>query len=259
MRPKYSIIIATKNEEEAIAKVLCSIPKEITKEAEVIVADSSNDCTPIIAQRMGAKIIKVRKRGKGRAMRQGVEASSGDILIFLDGDGTDPPQYIPKLLKKLEKANLVLGCRSMKTFDADDLMTREVFRIYGLVVRPIFRIVGLGVSDPMAGFRAIRREDWNKLNLKSNGFEIETEMDIRAVENKFVVKEIAIPHIRRGGGILKSKFVSNPKNWFKVINVLIRYVNDKKVKSRLIYIRSKLKNYIKILKENFSDLLPFRF
>jgi glycosyltransferase involved in cell wall biosynthesis len=59
-----SIIIPTRNEEEAIAKVLCSIPEEIQKKTEIIVVDSSEDKTPIIAKKLGAKVIKVKKKGK---------------------------------------------------------------------------------------------------------------------------------------------------------------------------------------------------
>ena len=199
IKPKYSIIIATRNEEEAIAKVICDIPKSIEKESEIIVVDSSTDATPKIAKELRVKLIRSRK-GKGRQMKKGVEKSNGEILIFLDGDGTDPSSFIPKLLKKLEKADLVLGCRSQKSFKTDDLWMKEVFRIYRTFIRPLFRLINFNVSDPLAGFRAIRRNDWDRLKLKSNEFEIETEMNIKAIEKKFIVKEIPIPHLKRGGG-----------------------------------------------------------
>ena len=68
-KEKISIIIPTRNEEEGIAKVLCSIPEKIRKKAEIIVVDSSNDMTPIIAKRLGAKVLRVKKIGKGYAMK----------------------------------------------------------------------------------------------------------------------------------------------------------------------------------------------
>ncbi len=163
-----SIIIPTLNEEEGIAKVICSIPEEVRSQSEVIVVDVSTDYTPIIAERLGAKVIRAEKKGKGRQMRQGAENSQGEILIFLDGDGTDPPQYIPKLLKELKTTDLVLGCRSMKEFETDDKSMRRVFRVYGFFIKPLFRLIGFNASDPLAGFRAIRKKDWQKLNLESN-------------------------------------------------------------------------------------------
>ncbi len=66
MTLKYSIIITTKNEECGIAKVLCEIPEEIEKESEIIVVDSSTDLTPVIAKRLGAKVIvESKNREKG--------------------------------------------------------------------------------------------------------------------------------------------------------------------------------------------------
>jgi glycosyltransferase involved in cell wall biosynthesis len=224
MQPKYSIIIATRNEEESIGKVIRSVPRAIAKDSELIIVDSSEDRTPIIAKDLGAKVIKEKRKGKGRAMRTGVEKSGGDILIFLDGDGTDPPEYIPKILKELKRSNLVLACKGMKSFKNDDFMMRNYFRFDLPIMRLLFRIGGFdGVTDPLAGFRAIRRKDWNKLNLKSNAFEIETEMDFKAMKSGFVIREIAIPHLKRGGGFKNSKFMNDPKAWFKVINAVMKY------------------------------------
>lgn len=237
-----SIIIPTLNEEEGIAKVLCLIPEEIKKQSEIIVVDVSTDCTPIIAERLGAKVIKAKEKGKGRQMREGVEASKGEILIFLDGDGTDPPQYIPKLLKKLRNAHLVLGCRSSREFREDDKAMREIFKFYGFFIRPLFRIIGFKISgDPLAGFRAIRRKDWDKLDLKSNHFEIETEMNIKAMEKGFTIKEVSIPNLKRGGGLMKSKLITNPKMWFRILKTVMKYLSDDKLKPKIKEFSEKIK------------------
>ena len=239
-----SIIIPTLNEEEGIAKVICSIPEKIKRQSEVIVVDASTDNTPIIAERLGAKVIKERK-GKGRQMRRGVKESTGEILIFLDGDGTDPPQYIPKLIKKLETANLVLGCRSMKNFKSDDKMMRIFFKLYSLYMWPIFGLINFKASDPLAGFRAIRRKDWDKLDLKSDYFEIETEMDIKVIKKGFVIKEVVIPNLKRGGGLKNSKLISNPKMWLRIIKVALKYFKDEELKLKLRSFESKLKSKLK--------------
>jgi len=239
MRLRYSIIIPTKNEEEGIAKVLCSIPKEVKRNSEIIVSDSSDDLTPVIAKNLGARVIRV-KRGKGRAMRTAARKSRGKILIFLDGDGTDPPQYIPKLLKKLEESDLVLGCRSGRAFKEDDLMMRNFFKIYCTVMKSFSKSVGFNVSDPLAGFRAIRKKDWDRLKLKSNGLDIETEMDIKALKEGFKVKEVLIPHFTRAGGLLKSKVVFHPKIWAQMMNVFLKYITDEKIKTKLKKLKSKI-------------------
>ncbi len=241
-----SIIIPTLNEEEGIAKVLCSIPEQIRKESEIIVIDVSNDLTPIIAERLGAKVIKAKKKGKGRQMRQAAEQANGEILIFLDGDGTDPPQYIPKLLKELQEANLVLGCRSMKKFKIDDKYMRRIFKVYGFFIQNLFRLIGFKVADPLAGFRAIRKKDWQKLELTSNDFKIETEMNIKAMKQGLVIKEVAIPHLKRcGGGLKASKLTHNPEQWFEISKIFFEHFKEEKLKSRIKKLESKLKSIFK--------------
>ncbi len=221
MKPKYSIIIPTKNEEDTIAHVLYNIPNEIKKNSEIIVADSSDDLTPFIAKSFGAMVIKVKSGGKGKAVRIGVEKSRGDTLIFLDGDGTDPPTYIPHLLKKLEDCHLVLGCRDEnKTKDKLDKMLFLIYK-FGFVSPFLrkFNKLGLTVSDPLAGFRAIRKSDFNKLGLQSNNFELETEMNIKALNLGFKIGIVQIPVTLRENSIFKSKLLLNPKELIKIIKL----------------------------------------
>ena len=242
-----SIIIPTLNEEEGIAKVICSIPEEIRNQSEVIVVDVSTDCTPLIAERLGAKVIRAEKKGKGRQMRQGAENSQGEILIFLDGDGTDPPQYIPKLLKELKTADLVLGCKNIKEFRTDDRGMRRVFKVYSFFIKPLFRLIDFNASDPLAGFRAIRKKDWQKLNLESNDFKIEIEMDIKAMKQGFIIKEVAIPSLKRcGGGLKASKFVYNPGQWLEISKLFLKYLGEEKLKSRIKRLELKLKSRLRI-------------
>jgi len=243
---KLSIIIPTLNEEEGIAKVICSIPEKIRKQSEIIVVDASNDYTPIIAERLGARVIKVKEKGKGRQMRIGVKKSKGEILIFLDGDGTHPPQYIPKLLKKLETADLVLGCRSMKEFKENNKGIRKIFEIYGFFITRLFHLIDFESAEPLAGFRVIRRKDWQKLDLKTSDFKIETEMNIKAMKNKFVVKEVTIPYLKRCGGLRTSKLAFNPPQYLEISRIFLQYFKDEKLKAKIKEWELKLKSTFKI-------------
>ena len=236
-----SIIIPTLNEEEGIAKVLCSIPRDVWDKSEIIVSDVSDDSTPLIAERLGAKVIREEKKGKGWQIRQAVKKSKGDILVFLDGDGTDPGNYIPKLLEKLETADLVLGCRNLGDSALDDPNMREIFQVYRLFIPPVFRLIGLNVSDPLAGFRVIRRKDWEKLDLQSSSFEIETEMNIKALKAGLKIAAIPIPNLKRCGGFEKSKFIKNPKAWLKMSELILKYFVDDKLKIKIRDLEKKVK------------------
>src|ERR1700738_4208492 len=95
---RVSVIIPTHNEAQAIERVLADLPRDLT--TEVIVVDSnSNDGTPEIAARMGARVLQEPRRGYGRACLTGLAAaSSPDIVVFLDGDYSDRPAELPILL-----------------------------------------------------------------------------------------------------------------------------------------------------------------
>jgi dolichol-phosphate mannosyltransferase len=234
-KPKYSIIISTRNEPESIASVLDDIPKSIKNKSEVLVVDSSVDETPEIARKHGAEVIKEKRKGKGRAMKTGAERSRADTLIFIDGDGTDPPQYMPKLLKRLGRADIVLGCRSFKKFKEDDPKMRLIYKIYAIFsVVPIFKLIGFEVKgDPLAGFRAMKKSVWKKMKIQSNDFMIETEMNLKAMKLGLKIEEVFIPNLKRGGGLGRSKFLSSPRMWTKMFRIVIGYALNKK-----IYIKS---------------------
>jgi len=226
---KYSIIIATLNEEKGIAKVINSIPLEIKKEAEIIVPDVSTDSTPRIAEKLGARVIRMKEKGKGRQMREAVKQSNGEILIFMDGDATDPGEYIPQLVEKLEDASMALACRSEKNFKDDSRDMKNAYILTIIFCRPVFWLINFKASDPLAGFRAIRRKDWDKLDLKSDDFRIETEMNIKGMLHNFKVEEIQIPRLARAGGLTSSKLFLNPVMLFKILGMVLNFYFFKKI------------------------------
>ncbi|MCD6575634.1 MAG: glycosyltransferase family 2 protein [Nanoarchaeota archaeon] len=224
--PKCSIIICTHNEENSIGKVIVSIPDSIKKQSEIIVVDSSTDMTPKIAKALGAKVIR-SKPGKGRQLRLGASKSKGEILVFLDGDGEHPPEYIPKLLKKLNNSDMVIGCREMSNLrisKKDDFNTKMKLIVLKLLSYPIKSIVDIDkfikVNDSLSGFRAIRRKDWERFSLKSNGYEIEMEINMHAYEMGFKVGEVIIPTVKSNS---KSEFLKNPHNLIEIIKMVRNY------------------------------------
>jgi len=256
---EISIIIPTKNEELAIAKVICSIPKRVLKKAEIIVADSSSDMTPIIAKRLGAKVIKV-KGGKGLAMIKAAKIARGNILVFLDGDGTDPPQLIPKLLKKLKKCDIVIASRSKVDKNLKNPVEKIGWHLYFRFMKSIWKLAGMNFKgDPLAGFRALRKKTWEKLKLRSKDFLIESEMNIKAKMIGLKICEIGIPVYPRIGGLFSSKLVTNPNQWIKICSFISRYI-AKENKNKLEIIKKKfLKRMIKLWKllklKNFLTLI----
>src|SRR3954470_473089 len=110
---RVSIVIPTHNEAQAIGRVLADLPADVV--TEVIVVDSnSNDGTPEIASRMGARVLHEPRRGYGRACLTGLAgANSPDVVVFLDGDYSDRTDELPILLAPIldGHADITLGSR----------------------------------------------------------------------------------------------------------------------------------------------------
>jgi len=220
-----SIIIPTLNEERNIANVLLRIPRIIWEHGEIIVADSSSDRTPIIAKKLGAKVVRVERRGKGYAMREGARYATKNKLIFMDGDRQDPPEYITLVVKALDLFDVVL-CARHPSHPAGDLFERVISLVSMNLMRLFFsRVHFYTKGDPLPGFRGLRRLAWEKMNIVSDNFLIEAEMNIKIVRLGLKVLEIPIPTMPRGKGILKSKFIRSFDQQMQIIRTLLYLKN----------------------------------
>ena len=110
---RVSVIIPTRNEASAISRVLADLPADIV--TEVLVVDSNSaDGTPEIARKMGARVVHEPRPGYGRACLTGLAiASAPDVVVFLDGDYSDRPAELPRLLAPIAdgRADITLGSR----------------------------------------------------------------------------------------------------------------------------------------------------
>ncbi|HYL15330.1 MAG TPA: glycosyltransferase family 2 protein [Terriglobales bacterium] len=110
---RVSVIIPTRNEASSLAHVLKELPAELVSEVLVVDSDST-DGTPEVAARMGARVIREPRRGYGRACLTGLaHVSTPDIVVFLDGDYSDRPAELPRLLAPIvdRQADITLGSR----------------------------------------------------------------------------------------------------------------------------------------------------
>src|SRR6266566_266631 len=112
-RPRVALVIPTLNEEDAVTGVVAAVPLGAVD--EIIVVDSgSADRTVERARAAGARVVSLRERGYGRACRAGAEvAEDCDIVAFLDGDGSDCPELIPRLVEPIAEGryDFVIGSR----------------------------------------------------------------------------------------------------------------------------------------------------
>jgi glycosyltransferase involved in cell wall biosynthesis len=179
-RPTVTVIIPTMNEAANLPHVMPRLPDIIT---EVIVVDAhSHDDTIEVARsiRPDARILMQTGRGKGTALRQGFAAATGEIIVSIDADGSTMPEEIPTFVDALMAgADYVKGSRYIHGGGSADLTLLRKMGNRGLTM--MVRLVhGAHFSDLCYGFNAFWRDVLPVLDLHSTGFEIETEMNLRA-------------------------------------------------------------------------------
>ena len=221
---RVSVIIPTHNEAQAIERVLADIPADLT--TEVIVVDSnSNDGTPEIAARMGARVVQEPRRGYGQACLTGLAtANSPDVVVFLDGDYSDRPSELPILLAPIieGRADISLGSRLQKQRSAGALPWHQVFG-NRLAARLIRLLYGLDISD-LGPFRAGRADVLHALALEETSYGWAVEMILKGSLAGFRVVEVPVSYYPRIGqskisGTLKGTVGAG---WF-ILSLIVRY------------------------------------
>jgi glycosyltransferase involved in cell wall biosynthesis len=221
---RVSVIIPTHNEALAIERVLADLPSDLT--TEVIVVDSnSDDGTPEIAAKMGARVVKEPRRGYGRACLAGLAtANSPDVVVFLDGDYSDRPSELPILLAPINegRADITLGCRLHEQRIPAALPWHQVFgnRLAAGLIR---RLYGLDISD-LGPFRAGRADVLHALALEETTYGWAVEMILKGALAGFRVVEVPVSYYPRIG---RSKISGTLKGtvgaaWF-ILSLIVRY------------------------------------
>lgn len=193
-----TVVIPTLNEAKNLPHVLPRIPTWIS---EVILVDgNSQDGTVEVAKELipSIEIIKELRRGKGRALRTGIEAATGSIIITLDADGSADPAEIPLFVGALlSGADFVKGSRFMQGGGTSDMEWHRKLGNWGFVTLVKWRF-GSRFTDLCYGYNAFWRDVWPVLvSDDADGFEIETSMNLRALVGRLKVHEVPSMEYRR--------------------------------------------------------------
>lgn len=221
---RVSVIIPTNNEAQAIDRVLADLPSDLM--TEVIVVDSnSNDGTPEIAARMGARVVQEPRRGYGRACLTGMAAAnSPDVFVFLDGDYSDRPSELPILLAPIieGRADITFGSRFGGKSNSGALPWHQSFgnRLAASLIKLLY---GLEISD-LGPFRAGRADVLRGLALEETTYGWAVEMILKGAIAGFRIVEVSVSYYPRIG---KSKISGTLKGtvgaaWF-ILSLILRY------------------------------------
>ena len=196
-----AVIIPVHNEAQTIDAVVASVFAHTDGVDVVVVDDGSTDNTAERARAAGARVISLgQNRGKGYAIRQAVRETPSDVLVFIDGDGQDDPAEIPAMLTALAPdVDLVLGSRFVGTFDRGSITTLNLLgtRVINLAGRLLF---GAEITDPCAGFRAVRRVSFESVSVTADGYDIEVDVAFRILRAGGRVVEVPAVRSARAAG-----------------------------------------------------------
>ena len=199
---RTTVIIPARNEGDTVVALARAVRAYVD---EVIVVDGhSSDGSPARLRAAGVTVIDDGGLGKGDAIRRGLQAASGDVIVTMDADGSHDPEEIRSLVAPIEsgEADLVIGCRMRGGSDEFAGTWTMFVRLWGnnfltQVINTRFRTA---LTDTQNGFRALRADAVGRLALTENKHSIELEMVLRALRQRLRVCQVpAHEYARRAG------------------------------------------------------------
>ena len=201
MLSNVSVIIPCLNEAEAISAVVRDILAEQVGEV-IIVDNGSTDRTAVVAAAAGARVVAEPRRGYGRACAAGVAAvrPAAEIICFLDGDGSDVPSFLPRVVAPIAEgsADFVMGSRLRGNREAGSLTPQQILagRLAGALLRLTY---GVSFTD-MSPLRAMRIDQLASLGMREQTYGWNLEMQMRVAAAGLRCREIPVDHRCRRGG-----------------------------------------------------------
>ena len=222
------VIIPAFNEEEAVGHVVRDIPTELVREV-VVVNNASSDRTRQRAEEAGATVLDQPLRGYGNACLMGIahlrdKERRPDVVVFLDGDHSDHPEELPRLLAPIAEgqADLVIGSRALGTRERGSMTPQQVFgnRLACTLMRWLY---GVHYTD-LGPFRAIRWEALERLGMEDRNYGWTVEMQVKAARQRLPYAEVPVDYRRRIGfskvsGTLKGTIMAG----YKIIATIFKY------------------------------------
>ncbi|MBE3110321.1 MAG: glycosyltransferase [Acidobacteria bacterium] len=198
--PRVAVVIPCLNEEAAIGPVVAGFRAALPDAFIVVVDNRSTDRTADEARAAGAIVQHETRKGKGYALQSAIGEIDADVYVFVDGDATYPVEEVHRLIEPITRheADMVVGER------LGGATSSTLTPLHSLGNRLIVSIVNLffgsALHDVLSGYRALSRRMVDSVPLVSPGFEVETELTIKALEQGFSIAEIPIAYRPRPTG-----------------------------------------------------------
>jgi glycosyltransferase involved in cell wall biosynthesis len=200
--PSIKVIIPAYNEADSIAKVINDIPKSV--EEVIVVSNNSTDATETNAKNAGATVLSETRKGYGYACLKGMDyvakqQQQPDIIVFLDGDYSDYPEELTKIVAPIVKDNLdfVIGARVKRLREQGAMTPQQVFGNW-LACFLMKLMFGAKFTD-LGPFRAIKYDKLLALQMEDKTYGWTVEMQLKALKQKLSYTEIPVNYRNRIG------------------------------------------------------------
>lgn len=223
------VIIPVFNEEGSIGLVLRDIPKNIVR--NIIVCDNgSKDSSASVALSQGAVVVHENRKGYGYACLAGLEYVENleitpDILVFLDGDYSDYPQELTRLVQPIQEGNadVVIGSRALGAREKGSMTPQQIFGNW--LATTLIRLFFHYRFTDLGPFRAISYEKLKQLQMEDKTFGWTVEMQIKAAKQNLACLEVPVSYRKRIGtskvsGTIKGTLMAG----YKIIWTILKYL-----------------------------------
>jgi glycosyltransferase involved in cell wall biosynthesis len=224
-QPRVAVLMPCFNEEAAVAAVVADFRKALPA-AEIYVYDNnSSDRTVAVAVEAGAKVRSERRQGKGHVVRRMFADIDADIYVLVDGDATYDAASAPRMIETLlsDHLDMVVGLR----VDQTEAAYRPGHRTGNWMLTSFLAAVfGQEFKDILSGYRVFSRRFVKSFPVLSDGFEIETELSVHALELALPVAEIETPYYARPEGSFSK--LNTWRDGFRILSTILKLYRSEK-------------------------------
>jgi glycosyltransferase involved in cell wall biosynthesis len=221
-----TLIIPALNEAACIGPLLAELPAELVQQV-LVVDNGSTDDTAGAARRAGAQVVREPRRGYGAACAAGVAAATGDVLVFMDGDGSFIPGELDRLLTPIVHgaADLTLGTRLRGGMTPGAMPPHQRCGNW-LIARLMYLLYGVHLTD-LGPFRAVRRDLLMALDMRERTYGWPVEMIVKAARRGARIVELPVSYRARTAG--RSKVGGTVRGTvlatYRILHTTLRHAN----------------------------------
>jgi glycosyltransferase involved in cell wall biosynthesis len=224
-QPRIAVLVPCFNEEAAIASVVADFRKALPS-AEIFVYDNnSSDRTIAVARDAGALVRSEKRQGKGHVVRRMFADVDADIYVLVDGDATYDAASVPRMIDTLlsDHLDMVVGLRIDQAEAAYRAGHRAGNRLLTGFLSSVF---GKAFTDILSGYRVFSRRFVKSFPVLSDGFEIETELSVHALELSLPTAEIETPYYARPEGSVSK--LNTWRDGFRILGTILKLYRSEK-------------------------------